>query len=343
MKIKTVPYKGSKRKLLDDIFNLINEDEKIIFDGFSGTGIVSAYLRSRGKTVIANDSSSSSALYTRVFLEGFDKEKVENIITILNSLEPKNGWIFENYSGEIKRNVRGSGLKVRPLGFSISNAQKIDAARDWLEEQNLDNKEKNACIFSIILAANKVFNNSSDQKSAFRDWSPQSKKDIIFEVPTLISGPVGTVLEENILDIKNINCDVVYLDPPYTHGVLYPACYHINDSIVLWDKPEVDKSYALPRPERAIFRESRGGSFYSKRHIEEDFRYLLKKVSNSKKIILSYSDAPRNTIKLQDLTEICKEFGSIKVKQREHRICSQPNMMKKISKELNEYFIVIRT
>ena len=45
MKFKTVAYKGSKRKLLNDI-ELIASDigARTVFDGFSGTGIVSAHL-----------------------------------------------------------------------------------------------------------------------------------------------------------------------------------------------------------------------------------------------------------------------------------------------------------
>ena len=64
MKIKTVAYKGSKRKLLQNIEMLAESvGAQTVFDGYSGTGIESAHLRSKGYQVMANDLSASSYLY----------------------------------------------------------------------------------------------------------------------------------------------------------------------------------------------------------------------------------------------------------------------------------------
>ncbi len=61
LKINTVAYKGSKRKLLENIERFAEEIEaETVFDGFSGTGIVSAFLRSKGYVVCANDLNESS-------------------------------------------------------------------------------------------------------------------------------------------------------------------------------------------------------------------------------------------------------------------------------------------
>ena len=80
MKFKTVGYKGSKRKLLEDIEKLVAEvDPTTVLDGFSGSGIVSAYLRSKGYFVFANDKMSSCNLFSRVFLYGFDEAKVKAV------------------------------------------------------------------------------------------------------------------------------------------------------------------------------------------------------------------------------------------------------------------------
>ena len=76
MRIKTVAYKGSKRKLLNDIeFFARAINANTFFDGFSGTGIVSAHMRAKGYTVYANDISESSRIYG-VFLAGYDLNTV---------------------------------------------------------------------------------------------------------------------------------------------------------------------------------------------------------------------------------------------------------------------------
>lgn len=236
LKIKTVAYKGSKRKLLKTIQLLAEEvNAKTFFDGFSGSGIVSAYMRQNGFEVIANDLNYSSYIYGKVFLEGYDEQIVNEQIKIMNEiLIPKEGWITNNYSGEHERIIRGTNGKKesRPLGFTKPNAMKIDSARDYIKSLNINEKNKNALTFSIILAADKVFNNINDQKSALKKWTSNAKASIKFESPTLIDGPLGKQLLGNILKQK-INADFVYFDPPYTSGVLYHTSYHLNDSLAI--------------------------------------------------------------------------------------------------------------
>ena len=70
---KTVAYKGSKRKLVSKIVDLAKEvNARRVFDGFSGTGIVSAVLRANGFSVTANDLNPSSYVFGKVFLEGYN-------------------------------------------------------------------------------------------------------------------------------------------------------------------------------------------------------------------------------------------------------------------------------
>lgn len=341
-KISTVPYKGSKKSLLFEIENFCKEtNSKTFFDGFSGTGIVSAYFRSKGYVVDANDISISSALYGRVFLNGFDQKEVDFHIDKINNLKNKEGWITKNYSGERVRKVRGKKEKEnRPLAFKEKNSVKIDAARDYVEEIEISNKSKDALIFSIILAMNSVMNISNDQKSSLKFWSSNSEKDICFKSPSNICGPLGNQYLGDVFSI-NKSYDFVYLDPPYCSGVLYPACYHLNDSVVIWDKPNLNQDYALPRPERAIFNNKKGLDFFSKKTANFIFDKLIKNFSNSKKILLSYSDAPRNSISLEAINKICCKYGKTEVVSKKHKLCAQPNSLQKISDSVNEYFFVI--
>jgi len=344
MNIKTVSIKGSKRKLLDDILKLVQEvDGKNVLDGFSGSGIVSAYLRGHGYLVTANDKMVSANLYSRVFLEGFNQKRVTAHIKHINALSGNNGWITKNYSGSVQRTIRGTKGKVesRPLGFTINNAMKLDVARDYADTIK-NKKDRNAVIFSIIMAMNKVFNGSTDQKSCLKVWSPSSLKDVVFEIPSLIAGSIGRTYSGNVLDLKKKDYDVVYLDPPYTHGVLYDACYHLDSSVASWKKPILDTDYAIPRPKEVCFRKNKAlaGEFYSKASAKSDFKKLLG-MFKTKRIILSYSDAPRNVLSYDELVEICSGFGNLTVKDRSHKICSQSNSQKKVSTNLKEFFFII--
>lgn len=342
MKITTVPYKGSKRKLLDSILKLTQEvDCRTFFDGFSGSGIVSAFMKHNGYIVTANDKMPSCHLFAKVFLNGFDEKQVEKHIQHINKIKPIVGWLTNNYSGTKSRVIRGTNgsIEDRPLGFSKVNAMKIDAAREYANSiTNLRNKE--AVIYSIILAANKVFNNGNDQKSCLKEWTPASQKDVLFLQPTKIDGPKGCSFNSDVTDIANKQYDVVYLDPPYTTGVLYDACYHLNDSMFLWDEPELDYDYAIPRPQRAIFKRSETGKFYSKKTSLKEFDNLLS-MFECKRVILSYSDAPRNVLSFEELKTLSEKHGKLKILTKDHKLCTQANSLKKTSNSLKEYFFVI--
>jgi len=344
MKYNTIGFKGSKRKLLKTITELTLEVEDIetFYDGFSGSGIVSAHMRQSGLEVYASDKSPSAALYASVFLTGFDKELVGMAIKKINNLTGKKGWIYKNYSGNFLRPVRGeTAPQWRPRAFTLANGQKLDAIFDYIHSLQ-SSAEKNALLFSAIIAMNKVFNGTNDQKSSLKKWSASSKKSVVLETPTLIEGISGIVEHCDIFDISNTEVDVVYLDPPYTTGVLYDACYHLNDSVVLWDKPSVDNSFALPRPDRVCFKKNQkcAGAFYMKKTVHDDFDNLLKKF-DCKRIILSYSNGPRNAISFADLLLICQKHGNVTVYDQDHKICMQPKSMKKQQKNLVEYFFVI--
>lgn len=340
---KTVAYKGSKRKLVSKIVDLAKEvNARRVFDGFSGTGIVSAALRANGFSVTANDLNPSSYVFGKVFLEGYNPNIVAEHIEAMNHIKPRKGWLTENYSGTIMRKVRGTpGIFERPLGLTPSNASRIDSARDYIEElSGLSERDRNALIFSTIKGCDSVFNNSNDQKSALKEWSKKSLKPVTFESPALIGGLTGTQLKGNIFEIEAPNCDFVYFDPPYTHGVLYASCYHLNDSVAVWDKPELDYAYAIPRPLRASFREQAAGPFYSKKTIRDDFHRLLQKHKGAR-TVLSYSDAPRNCISIDQLVEVCENHGTVKVTDIEHQICTQYKSQVKRSDSLKEFFIII--
>jgi len=345
MKFKTVAYKGSKRKLLNDIEIIANDiDAKSILDGFSGTGIVGAHLRSKGFKVDGNDISDSAYIFGNVFLKGFNHSIVSELTAQMNNLKPVHGWLTENYSGTRERLIRGTGGKVedRPMGYTANNAMKLDSAREFIETLSIDENDKNALVFSVILAADSVFNNSNDQKSSLKVWQPKSLREVTFSTPTLVTGTEGKQYKGNILNADLSEYDMVYLDPPYTHGVLYESCYHLNDSIATWDKPELDYDYALPRLKNVCFRKNgqKAGMFYNKQTAVECFEKLSNKFT-CKRLVLSYSDAPRNTLTIDELFDIFSKNGNCYIRTKDHKICTQPKSMNKISTNLKEYFIIV--
>lgn len=345
MRIKTIGFKGSKRRLINNIISLIEELDGVntVFDGFSGSGIVSANLRNHGYEVTANDKNYFSYIFAKVFLEGYDKKEFNQYFDILQE-QSYPGWITENYSGTQMRVPRGSNtLQERPLGYTLENAQNIDGIREMIDALDISQRTRNAYICSLILAADKVFNNTGDQKSAFKEWLPAALKPLRLIPPANISGITGQAFNEDILSssIPDIY-DLIYLDPPYSNGVLYESSYQVSNSIALWDKPELDKSYAIPRRIDAAFGKSKtAGKFYSKKTIEQDFKDVLEHYK-CRYALVSYSDAPRNLIQIQDLVDICYEHGTVTTYALDHKICTQFSMQNKQHTKLKEYLILVQ-
>jgi adenine-specific DNA methylase len=77
-----------------------------------------------------------------------------------------------------------------------------------------------------------------------------------------------------------------------------------------------------------------------KNTVHDDFDRLLKKF-DCKRIILSYSNGSRNAISFPDLLMICQKYGNVTVYDQNHKVCMQPKLMKKVQKNLVEYFFVI--
>ena len=281
----------------------------------------------------------------QVFLEGYDPKEFEVYRQIMSGLPPVQGWLTDNYSGERERVIRGTGgsVECRPMAYTKENAMRLDAARDWIEEQSTISKQtKRALIFSVILAADRAFNGTNDQKSSLKEWSTKALSPVVFPAPTLITGPLGTQLNSNILELETRSFDFVYLDPPYTHGVLYNACYHLNDSIAQWTKPLLNYAYALPRPQSVCYRDNgqTAGGFYNKGTAYNCFQQLVNQF-DCQRLVVSYSDAPRNVLTPDELFEIFKARGTVSIHSIDHKICTQPSVFNKISSKLKEIFIVV--
>ena len=99
-------YLGNKTKLLGFIQSVLDNENcniSTVFDGFAGTGVVSEYFKRCGKNTVSSDLLYSSYGLCQARVNGdlaeFKKYGgVAGIIEFLNSLPPKEGFIYNNYT-----------------------------------------------------------------------------------------------------------------------------------------------------------------------------------------------------------------------------------------------------
>lgn len=236
-------YLGNKESITPDIYKLLEEKELInrnltLFDAFCGTGSVSDALKG-AFNIIANDSLTWSVIYTRGRLVAHDSN-FENLgfdpFNYFNNTEEIiEGFFFNNYS---------PGASNR-MYFSASNAGRIDFFRNKIENWKIENliNENEYCylLACLIESISKVSNTAGVYGAFLKHWDSRALKPIIFiKVDSIFSGHSDLSFTNSKIEeiIKDIECDILYLDPPYTQNQ-YGTQYHLLETLVLDDNPSI--------------------------------------------------------------------------------------------------------
>lgn len=225
-------YIGNKTKIADKILDFIEKkapDSNVIVDLFSGSGAIASKF-ARKYTVYGNDllffSKCVTTLYTMV-----KKQELAPFLKHINSLDGSVGFITKNYSPY--------GTNQR-MYFSIENAMKIDSAMIYIN--SLSNQTiKEALIGVVIESVSKVANVTGVYGAFLKKWDSRALKSIIFdyEENNILTPNKNVVHNDDAIElIKNIDGDILYLDPPYTKND-YSIQYHLLETIAKYDSPEI--------------------------------------------------------------------------------------------------------
>lgn len=224
-------------KDLLDKKGLLNKDLKF-FDAFCGIGAVADSLKD-SFDLIVNDMITWSVIYTKGRITVNDS-KFENLgfdpFEFLNSnSEIEKGFFYKNYS------LGGS----ERMYFSSKNAGRIDYFRKtiekWKNSQLINEYEFAYLLASLIESISYVSNTAGVYGAFLKHWDSRSKKPIIFQrVGSNETKHLDIEFHNGRIEeiIEKIDCDVLYLDPPYTQNQ-YGTQYHLLETLVLNDNPSI--------------------------------------------------------------------------------------------------------
>lgn len=239
-------YIGNKESIVEKIRNLLVEkkilNKKLVFfDAFCGTGSVSNFIKGDFDKVIINDNLKWATVYSKGKLVankcnfselGFDPfEYLNNNVTV------KSGFFYKNYStAESKR-----------MYFTEDNAGKIDYFRmtieDWFNCDRINENEYTYLLACLIESVSKVANVAGVYGAFLKHWDSRALKPINFIKVEVNEKKVKSVeVHNNKLEdiIQNIDCDILYMDPPYTQNQ-YGTQYHLLETLILNDNPSISK------------------------------------------------------------------------------------------------------
>lgn len=239
-------YLGSKESLTEPIIQLLADKnllrkELVFFDAFCGMGAVSDAIKTSYDHIVLNDSLKCSLTFAlgKIYanectfeLLGFDPFDYLN-----RNCHVKQGFIYQNYS------PGGSGR----MYFSAENAGRIDYFRFQIEEwnaQSLITEHEYIYLLACLMESVSDVSNTAGVYGAYlKHWDSRATKAIKFDRIDAKEGKCQTVgwVNDKIENIINsINCDILYLDPPYTQNQ-YGTQYHLLETLILNDNPSISK------------------------------------------------------------------------------------------------------
>ncbi|MEG2727260.1 MAG: DNA adenine methylase, partial [Bacilli bacterium] len=306
-------YTGNKFKLMKWIEELIDTNClncTSFFDVFSGTGSVTNFLISKYKRYVMNDFLfSNEIVYKGFFLqEEYDLDKLKEYVHKYNNINQLiDNYVSINYGNKY---------------FSDNDAKKIGIIRQNIEDEYTSNKinykEYTILLSSLIYSLDKISNTVGHYEAYIKgkDLKDLLVFDLIKPKTLKKNQEVEICREDSNKLAKRIKTDIAFIDPPY-NSRQYSRFYHVLETIVKWDKPNLYGTAMKPEIENM--------SDYCRSSAVVAFRDLIENL-NVKYIVVTYnntytskSSSSQNKISLEQIKEILLKKGKTKVYEKPYK------------------------
>ena len=155
-------------------------------------------------------------------------------------------------------------------------------------------------------AADRVDSTCGIQMAYLKKWASRSYNHLELRPPSLHNSTKGHPCKayhgDALINSAKISADVAYLDPPYNQHK-YLGNYHIWESLVKWDKPEV---YGVAR--KRVDVKDRQSSFNRKRQIHDAMRTIVSNL-DVQHLVVSFSN--EGYIERDEMIEILDTRGQV--------------------------------
>ncbi|MBK8262417.1 MAG: DNA adenine methylase [Nannocystis sp.] len=229
-----IKYLGSKRTLVPLLTAVIGAVPRVrsVFDLFSGTSRVGHALKARGLRVVANDHNAYAHALASCYVAA-DRERYEREARLLlaefSRLPGRPGYFCETFC-------------ERARYFQPRNGARVDAIREAIAHKSLEPLLEAVLLVALMEAADRVDSTCGVQMAYLKNWAPRAHRDLELRLPDLLPasphGPCEALRGDACAQIRGRSADVIYLDPPYNQHS-YLGNYHVWESLITWDKPEV--------------------------------------------------------------------------------------------------------
>ena len=247
--------------------------------------------------------------------QNIDKKKIDYILDELNNVEPHQENYFSKNFGD--------------RYFSKEIAIKIGSIREKIEDMknNITIQEKYILITSLIYGMDKIANTVGHYDAFIKKDIKSQKLELkLLEIDTIKNqGNKIYNCDANQL-IRKIECDILYLDPPY-NSRQYSDAYHLLENLAHWEKPPV---FGIAKK----FDRNHIKSNYNKVSATKSFENLILN-ARTKHILLSYNNMEnkgnnRSNAKMtdNDILRILGTRGEVKIFEKEFKEYNTGNKLR---------------
>lgn len=274
-----IKYIGSKRTLLPHILEAVRAAAPggSVLDLFSGTSRVGHALKRAGYRVFANDHNAYAATLARCYVQADAADVLADagaLIRELSALRGRPGYFTHTFC-------------ERSRFFHPRNGERIDAIRETIAAKCLDPELEAVVLASLMEAADRVDSTTGVQMAYLKRWAPRAANDLELRLPDVLprarAGKGGAFRLDALDAARSLGADIAYIDPPYNQHS-YLGNYHIWESLVRWDKPDV---YGVAC--KRIDARERRSAFNSRPRAGAALRDLLASL-RVRAVVLSFSD-----------------------------------------------------
>lgn len=352
-----ITYIGNKRALLTfigDAVDLIKKDlhkTKIsAVDVFSGSGIVSRYLKQFCSELHTNDLEDYATTISKCYLTN----KKDINLTLLNKYykdvivkvknEKKEGFITKLYCPVDDNNIK----QDERVFFKHSNGVYIDSCRQYIEE--VPEPYKTLLLAPLLYEVSTKNNTSGVFKGFYKNSKTNCGQfggngknalkrilgDIELKKPVLsnYSSKVKVhQVDANLLYKELPDLDLAYLDPPYNQHP-YGSNYFMLNLVNNYVEPkEISKVSGIPV-------DWNKSSYNNKKSALQSLSNLCKKLP-AKYVLISFSS--EGFISYNEMVKMLSKLGNVKVFNHDYnvfRACRNLNEREHI--HLKEYLFLLR-
>lgn len=307
MKINNRRYTGSKYKLMPWIKDLILEncqEHNSLFDVFGGTGVVTASLLDITQKSIINDFLYSNEVFYKAFFSqmNYDLKKLSSYVIKYNVIDRKeldDNYVSINYGDKY---FRYDDAKL--IGYIREDIQQLYITEAIAEH------EYTILLASLLYSFDRCANTVGHYEAYIK--GKEIRSQFVYELvePIKTNNDITIYREDSNELATKVQADVAFIDPPY-NSRQYSRFYHVMETIVKWEKPELAGT-AMKPPEENM-------SAYCRSIAPAAFADLIEKL-NVKYIVVTYnntydskSSSSRNKITLEQIKETLEAKGKTQV------------------------------